>query len=186
MAAALPDPNLIEDMSAWSMNFRQLEAGPMSTQIRVRQGRILSLLEISMDRAVHQKGMAPPDSITFGVPLAPDGMRWRGAQIQAGQFLTFGDENGFEGITDHTFYGVTFSVTNSEIETLAGRLGLPVPDAVRSCGVFDAAETTGNLRLLAEQALGHLDPAKCRAMDLNDEEALLSLFFANRQQRRCV
>ena len=173
----LPEPNLIEKMSPWTMNFRQIEPGPMQTHIRVRDGQILTLLEISMDRAVHQQGVAPPKTLTFGVSLARSDMRWRDAEVHRQGFLTFGNSDGFEGISDSVFHGVTFSVSNAEIDALADRLGMPIDDTIRSSGFFNSSRDANSTQPLAELALNYLRPTGGIAMDLGDEEEVLAHFL---------
>ncbi|SHJ02779.1 Helix-turn-helix domain-containing protein [Shimia gijangensis] len=177
MQAALPDPNLIEKMSPWRMRFRQIEPGPMQTCVKVRSGSILTLLEISMNKAVHQQGLAPPGTLTFGVSLSHNPFRWHGANMQNKRVLTFGNEGGFEGLTSHTFHGLTFSVDNSEIDALSDRLGISIDDRIRSCGVFEPALAGGAVQTLSETTLSYLKPIGGSDMGLNEEEQLLAFFL---------
>lgn len=177
MQAILPEPNMLEQMSPWRTNFRQTEPGAMQTRVKARSGRILSILEISMNRAVHQQGSAPPDTLSFGFSLSEGDFRWRGAEMQNERFLTFGGNDGFEGLTDSAFHGITFSVGNAELEALAVRMGLPVDDKLRLSGVFNPAQSPHDIQCLIQKALGHLQSDDQISMDVNDEEDMLAIFL---------
>ena len=173
----LPDPNLIEKTSRWRINFRQLEPGPMQTRVRSLGGQMLTLLEISMDRAVHQQGAAPPDTLTFGIPLGRDDLRWQNVDVYGQRFLTFGGSDGFEGISGSGFHGITFSVAKDQIEALAERLGMSFDDALYSSGVFLAAEQAFGTQPLAAHALNYLRPKGRAEISLSDEEEILTHFL---------
>ena len=175
--AILPEPNMLEQMSPWQTNFHQIEPGAMQTRVKARSGRLLSLLEISMNRSVHQQGSAPPDTLTFGFSLSDGDFRWRGAEMKKENFLTFGGKDGFEGLTDRAFHGVTFSVANTDLEILAERLGLPIDDRLRSSGIFDPAQGPDDIQCLTEKALKYLKSDGQIAMDVNDEEDMLATFL---------
>lgn len=174
----LPDPNLIEKMSPWRIDFRQLEPGQMQTRVRVRSGRILSVLEISMNRGVHQRGAAPPDTLTFGVPLSSGLSNWQGTNAQAGSFLTFGGGDGFEWVSDNSFHGVTFSVSNTQIEALADRLGIPLEQSLRSSGFFCATQGISWAHRLSAMGLGYLDHSDPLGLGYCHEEEILAVFLA--------
>ena len=175
--AILPEPNLIQKVSRWSMDFRQLEPGPMNTHIRARDGQIVSLLEISMNRGVHQQGTAPPDTLTFGVPVSNSTLRWKGKEMRRGQCLTFGAEDGFEGLSDFAFHGVTISASNSDVDALADRIGVPVDKCARASGVIDPVHNASQIRSMSESARGFLSCKLISAMGLGDEEDLLISFL---------
>jgi len=173
----LPEPNLIEKMSPWTTNFRQIDAGPMQTQLRMRNGKALSLLEIGMDRAVHQQGQAPPETLTLGIVLSRSRLRWKNSTVDRKSLLSFGDESGFEGLSDASFHGITFSVSDVEVGMLADRLGLPINSAIRSSGVFRPSQDAVGLQSLAGLALSYLRPECDVAMTQDDEEAILALLL---------
>lgn len=150
----------------------------MQTSIRVRKGRIVSLLEISMNRGIHQQGAAPPGTLTFGVPTSRNSIRWQGSKVQDGSFLTFGGNDGFEGISDRDFHGVTFSVADAAIEALAERMGYPLDNLVRSSGVLRPASDGADLSsLVRKTALRYLDPSRPEVMDPCIEEEILANFL---------
>jgi len=177
LEAFLPEPNQLEKMSPWALDLRQIEPGAMQTHIRVRSGQIMSLLEISMNRGVHQQGTAPPGTLTFGVPFSKGSLRWHGTDVQMGQCITFGDERGFEGLSNSGFHGVTFSALNSEVEALADRLGIPMDESVRASGVIDPAERTMKISEMSKKARGFLQSAHANVLDLGAEEELLTIFL---------
>lgn len=170
--AYLADPNLITQMSPWNLDFRQLETGPMETRIRARQGKILNLLEIRMDRAVHQTGMAPPETMTLGIPLTDGLPRWQNRRAPQGSLLSFGSSDGFEGLSGSNFHGLTFSAPISEVETLCERLGIALHDPLRASGVFSNQTDNRFLRRTvrtARECLSSNTPI-CRS----DEEEILA------------
>ncbi|MGJ8585774.1 MAG: helix-turn-helix domain-containing protein [Marinosulfonomonas sp.] len=130
-----------------------------------------------MDRAVHQQGAAPPDTMTFGIPVGRDELRWQNVDVFHQGFLTFGGSEGFEGISGSGFHGVTFSVAQDRLETLADGLGMPFDVALGSSGVFLAAEQTLGTQPLAARALNYLRPKGGAEMSLSDEEEILTHFL---------
>lgn len=180
----LADPNLLDRVSTWSLDFRQLEPGPMTTRIRLRQGRVLNLLEIAMDRAVHQTGLAPPGTVSFGIPLSEGINHWHNRHPDPDGLLSFGTTDGFEGVSNASFQGLTLSVDQSAIEALCASLGVPFPTSLAAGGVV--ADTAGHASLpsITRKVLAYLDGGSpsCR----NTEEEILAAMLNTCASHRSI
>ena len=112
----LPEPNDINSFSPWEIDFRQVEAGEMETKVRVRAGRIVTLLNISMSRAVHQTGVSPKGLFTFGIIRRNDVHVWQGQDTSASELLSFGSSDPFDGVAVRRQRG--FIMTNQVQEII--------------------------------------------------------------------
>lgn len=122
----LVHPNELGKMTPWQLDFRQLEAGPMSTKIAVRQGQRSSLLNIAMSKRVHQRGVSPDGWSTFGLPRRGTISSWQGQGLDRDAFLTFGDNDGFDGVTTNAFAGNVLSFDTAAFEAFAAICGYRV------------------------------------------------------------
>lgn len=168
----LPDPNLIGGMTPWEVDFRQLEPGRLDTTLRVRQGAVLTLLEIHMNRAVHQNGIAPPDTVTLGIPGSAGQLRWQGKDVTPAEMISFGSSGGFDGVSKARFLGLTFSAPLSAVEALAERLGLSLADSLWESGVFPDRTDNRQLRHATALACHYLSGGA--PMNRNIEEEMIA------------
>ena len=118
----LPDPNDISLHSGWDLDFRQLDPGTLETQVRIRPGDGVTLLAIAMDRAVHQRGLPPNATRTFGLPADGAIRNWGGSDLQVPGMLTFNGSSGFEGVSSGEFSGITVTVSEAFLVQV-GRAG---------------------------------------------------------------
>jgi AraC-like DNA-binding protein len=178
----LADPNLLDNVSAWNLDFRQLEPGPIKTRIRVRQGEILNVMEIAMDRAVHQTGLAPPNTVTFGIPLSEGITHWHNQRPTRGGLLSFGATDGFEGVSDSSFHGLTLSISFPEIEALCERLGVPYPTSLASGDVIADPAKHASLPGMTRAAWAYLNGRSpiCRN---TEEEILANMLLSSTESR---
>ncbi len=124
----LHDPNDINRQSEWDIDFRQIESGPMETRVVLRPSRNVTLLEIHMDRAVHQQGCSPIDAVTLGLPVSPALRSWHGTGFEAPGLLNFGTGSEFESVNSADFVGLTVSISEPFLVQMSENLGLPLPD----------------------------------------------------------
>lgn len=103
----------------------------MATEVTARHGKLLSLLEISMSRSVHQLGVAPSGTLTIGIPLSPAAFSWRRADVQEPAFCPFGNARDFDVHCPTAFRALTLSMAEDELVALADQLGLDLADALR-------------------------------------------------------
>ncbi|MEM7223517.1 MAG: helix-turn-helix domain-containing protein [Pseudomonadota bacterium] len=139
--------------SKWEVDFRQIEPGAMVTEVTVRPGAQVTLLEIAMDRAVHQAGCSPRDVVTLGLPLTPALRRWRGEESGSPGLLTFGSGADFEGVSDPDFVGLTVGVDAPFLSRIADRVGLPIQDELAGRGARPLRRWSSDLQGLGQ--LGH-------------------------------
>ena len=125
---SLDHPNDIARFSDWQIDFRQLEAGRLKTQLRLRFGEGVDLLAISMNRMVHQMGLPPKDAVTFGMPKRGAIHVWASQRLRDDTILAFNGANGFEGVNGTAFSGLVVSLAKHQMEQVADDLGLALPD----------------------------------------------------------
>ncbi len=174
----LPEPNDINNFSPWEIDFRQVEAGEMETKVKVRAGRIVTLLNISMSRAVHQTGVSPKGLFTFGVIRRNAVHVWQGQDTSASELLSFGSSDPFDGVSATDFCGTTVSVKEHDVELLADALGLGIPENLRSSAklaIFGQHERLAAIRKTLERL------AEVRGSSMTDgieEEIVAGLLLA--------
>ncbi len=132
VAMSLMEPNDINTFSPWEIDFRQIETGAMETKVTVRSGPTVTLLNISMSRAVHQTGVSPKGLLTFGLISQNDINVWQGQETSAAELLSFGSSDPFDGVSATQFSGTTISINEHDVEFLADALGLNIPKSSRT------------------------------------------------------
>lgn len=123
MALSLDHPNMIGDFTPWEVDFRQLDPGRLSTKINVRSGHSVSALNITMNQRVHQRGVSPDGWMTFGIPSKGAVDKWLSRDVTDNAFLSFGDSDGFDGVSTAGFTGNVISFETQRLEKLADACG---------------------------------------------------------------
>ena len=136
----LSDPNELNRLSDWEIDFRQIEPGPMNTRIVMSQGPDMSLLNIKMDRAVHQAGYSPPGMMTFGIPRV-EGIRWHVNDQHRPNFIDFGSGVEYESATNGEFSGLVYSIAEQYIHAVADKTRLPLPAEIADNDTVSAMPT---------------------------------------------
>lgn len=124
----LSDPNDIANLSEWAVDFRQIEPGPITTSLKARSSENVSLMFTRMDRAVHQMGQSPENTVTLGIPGARAIRTWNGLEVKEPAILTFGSSAAFEGISEGGFSGLTVTISNAFLVCLADQIGLQIQE----------------------------------------------------------
>ncbi len=119
----LAHPNDLAAMTPWEMDFRQMDPGPLSTQVAVRSSQNTSVLNISLSGAVHQRGVSPDGWTTFGISRKGTVNTWQGCDMERDAFLTFGNNDGFDGVSTDRFFGNVVSFSTRRFENLAQSCG---------------------------------------------------------------
>ncbi|CUH44690.1 helix-turn-helix domain-containing protein [Ruegeria atlantica] len=174
----LPEPNDINRFSPWEIDFRQIEAGAMETKVTLRAGSIVTLLNISMSRAVHQTGVSPKGLLTFGVIRRNDVQVWQGQGTSESELLSFGCSDPFDGVSATHFCGTTVSVKEHAVEFLADALGLNIPESLRTSAkpaIFGQHKRLAAIRRLSERLTGSYAPPMTDAIE---EEIVAGLLLA--------
>jgi AraC-like DNA-binding protein len=123
IALSFDHPNMIGDFTPWEIDFRQLDPGRLSTAIMVRTGLSVSALNIAMDQRVHQRGTSPKGWMTFGIPSKGAVDKWQAKDVTDTAFLSFGDNDEFDGISTAGFTGSVVSFETHKLEKLAETCG---------------------------------------------------------------
>lgn len=119
-------PNELGELTPWQLDFRQLDAGPMCTKVAVRMGQKSSILNIAMNKGVHQRGVCPDGWSTFGISQGGSISSWQGQSVERDAFLTFGDNDGFDGVTTNAFVGNVLSFETGAFEAFAETCGYAI------------------------------------------------------------
>ena len=172
----LAHPNLLSKISPWQLDFRQLEQGKMTTSITLRPGSLVTLMEIEMNRAVHQVGAAPVGTLNFGLPMQRHPYSWQGSEIRGPSVCSFGNGDEFDAECSTTFHAVTLSVQLEVIEQIANQIQIDIPDTLRRPAAIVEGEKTVGLSRLSLQAQKYL--ADGVRFNNSDQEELLIMLLA--------
>jgi AraC family transcriptional regulator, ethanolamine operon transcriptional activator len=176
MKLMLPDPNEVNRSSNWDLDFRQIEPGPMATEIQFATGKFTSLLKIKMSRGVHQKGQSPAENFTFGItdtsfvssPI--DGIP---GEIK---IINFGTAREFDLISKAGFSGITISIPEKIAGRLTDKLALPVLDDLQPKTGFTVSRHTQKVRCLARHWGNVFSDKEDQLPEFEEEDVLACLF----------
>jgi len=178
---SLDEPNEINQLSPWEVDFRQIEAGTMETQVSTRSGASMSLLAISMSNVVHQTGVSPRGMLTVGITQPNQIKTWQGSDSSSAELLSFGSAIPFDGVSATGFRATTISVSETFAENVADSLGLPIPDTLRTSTSLKIRGSRGHLTSLRRKC-DTIFGAGAPILGFEDEEettALLLLCASN-------
>ena len=150
----------------------------METRVVVRPSPDVTLLELHMDRTVHQLGSSPSGAVTFGLPLTPAIRSWRGADTRTLGLLYFGTETEFDGVSGSDFAGLTVSVSEPFFARVADRIGLPIQDALQDKRSLPVRRRTAALDKLRETGRNLLYGPGARFGALEQEDLVAGLITA--------
>jgi AraC family ethanolamine operon transcriptional activator len=167
----LSEPNDLNKLSAWDIDFRQIEPGRMKTVIRAHSGKSVNLIEIGMSKAVHQNGVSPKGQISLGLPYQNSLSTWQGQNMETAQLVSFGSSQEFDGVGFGEFRGLTISIDVQEAERLADMLGFDIPYALRGSVKYDIDGKSESLAALNEISGRLLNDTNAAVLQ---EEAIIS------------
>ena len=127
-------PNELSAVAPWELDFRQLDPGALSATVSVRAGQTVSVLTLAIDLAMHQRGASPDGWSSFGVCRSAAVPTWQGADLDQDVLITFGDNDGFDGVTRGGFKGHVVSIDTARMERCAEACGFAVNGDVNQTG----------------------------------------------------
>jgi AraC family ethanolamine operon transcriptional activator len=172
----LVEPNEINRLSPWEVDFRQLEAGAMETQVSTRSGASMSLLDISMSHVVHQTGVSPRGMLTVGITQPNQVKTWQGSDSSAAELLSFGSAIPFDGVSATGFRATAISVSETFAENVADSLGLPIPGTLRISTSPTIRGSRGHLTSLRRKC-STIFGADAPILGFGDEEEVTALML---------
>jgi hypothetical protein len=123
-----PHPNDVGRRSGWDIDFRQIEPRRMRMKVVLRPSENVTLLELHMDRKVHQRGCSPAGLVTVGLPVTPSIRSWN-VEVPSGPGLIgIGMGPAFEGVKDSKVIGQTVSINDKYLARTSKKFGLSLPD----------------------------------------------------------
>lgn len=125
--AQLDDMETFSRSIGWDLDFRQISRGSIGIDFSFVANPSISVLKVGFDQSVHQRGIAPKGILTFGVHLAGTS-DWYGGDAAEAAIMNFNHESGFDAVSIPGFSAFTFSFSSSFLESVAEKLGIPVPD----------------------------------------------------------
>jgi len=174
----LSEPNEINKFSGWDVDFRQIEPGPMDTRLVVRPSQNVTLLEVRMDRAVHQQGCSPGDTVTLGLPTSPALQSWHGADVEWPVLLNFGRATAFECVSGPAFTALTVSIAKPFLERVADRIGLPLLNELQGTRSLPVRQRSEALNRVAESGMSLLYDCETRFGESEQEDFVAELICA--------
>lgn len=108
----------------FNLDFRQLESGSLSAQVTSTAMGSVVRNDFMLDRAFHQRGEMPEESLTFGFMRNKGRLRWAGKDIDPSYLLNFNSRSGFDLKSNHAFYATTFHVNRHLLSDTAETLGI--------------------------------------------------------------
>lgn len=150
-SARLSEPNQLSRLAPWKLDFRQMSAGAGQTDVALRFGRSITALSIEMQCKVHQTGEAPAGLVTLGVPKQGTVRTWLRVEMPEHALICFGSGREFDGVSDAGFRGLTMSILQSELNSLAEAFGLVIPDNAFHPGVFDLSTLPRSAKLFTRK-----------------------------------
>lgn len=172
------DPNELNHYSDWSVGFRQIEAGKLDTRMIIRQSEHVSLLEIHMDRGIHQIGCSPNDAVTVGIPFTPTLRSWHGARVETPVLVNFGTAKEFDGVSDSGFSALTISVSEPFITRVADQIGLSHQDELRAEGSLPLNRKSEAIERLTSSGRRLLNDSGTRFGESEQEDFVARLILA--------
>jgi len=174
----------------WDIEFRQLDAGVPRARAAVMGTSRCMVLRGEYNRAYHQAGQMPNNTLTLGIPDPESGnFRWCGKQASGGQILNFNLESGFDGAFDAGFSGFAISFQEDLLQETLEALELNI-DLQHILGASEfwsqAEDVTSNLsdRLSAafRTAKASYDPDAAELFNFSAAAVILNFLAKNKTQ----
>ena len=121
------DLNAYARLVGWDIEFRQLDAGVPRSRATVMGTSSCVVLRGEYDRAYHQSGEMPDDTLVLGIPdPGIDDFRWCRKKASGGEIVNFSLESGFDGTCGAGFSGFAISFHEDLLEQTCQTLELDV------------------------------------------------------------
>ena len=121
------DLNEYARLVGWDIEFRQLDAGVPRARAAVMGTSSCVVMRGEYDRAYHQVGQMPDDTVVLGLP-DPDNedFRWCRKQASGGDIVNFSLESGFDGTCGAGFSGFAISFHDDLLNETSQTLELDI------------------------------------------------------------
>ena len=110
-------------VQGWSTDFRQVDRGIASVQLRHRMTPLINALDVRFTRSTASVGTVQAGHRTFGIVGKDNGCTWCGHDASSHQILRFDAHADFFTFTPSDFIGRTLSVDEALLTRLSERLG---------------------------------------------------------------
>jgi len=151
----LDDADSLGRMVGWDLNFRQLSSGRSEIPARILVGKSVNIVGLHFNHAYHQRGHAPDQMLTFGIPLGGT-LDWFRRPIEWGSILNFNHASGFDAVSAEGFSALTLSIDRSAVYRTSDTLKLPLPDFLLEPGpgsVIRPSDRAASLRRMLSRVL---------------------------------
>jgi AraC-like DNA-binding protein len=173
----LAEPNDINRISPWAVDFRQIEPGPMETRVIQRSGDAITLLEISMSHAVHQTGVSPKGALSVGLIRPNNVETWQGKDLSSAELVYFGSSDPFDGVSKASFRGFTLSIDQTVVEEVAVKTDLDIPGTLWRSGSPQIVTRRASLDAVRRSSHRFLRDASVPMTHADEEDIILALLI---------
>lgn len=113
--------------ASWTLDFRQLEAGPLEASLLLFGHPELVVARFAFNRAYHQLGTPPAGALTFGLPDPEVGpLVWNGAQTPPDVLINFSHQKELDAVNPPGGSGgFVLSFNPALLEGVRSDMGLP-------------------------------------------------------------
>jgi AraC family ethanolamine operon transcriptional activator len=121
---------LATDAMGWETDFRQLDLGRGSSQLRAVATDNAVLMRVDFSNRMHQRAVPVKDCQTFGILARPQAPGKIGSRVLESESLLLMDPGcGLDAVIEPGFAAYTFSVNDNRLRQLAELQELPDPTA---------------------------------------------------------
>lgn len=129
--------------TGWQARIRQLEAGPVKTELFTVNSPRAQFNYMEFNRRLHQQGIASKDYLHFGVPVHKGRLLWHRTEAAAGSLIGHNDPGGYEVVSDSGLKNFLVSIKRNVIEDLSVALDINCdPDTLLNNTIYNQTEAT--------------------------------------------
>ena len=150
---------LAENVRAWDLDFRQLDAGESPAEMTQIGYANIQLGHASFHRRYDQRGGTPPGTRTFALlDEGVTGVSWCGRRVTDQTLLMFDSSGSFESVSQPGFKVFTFAIPMETLARSAEAYGLQRPEQAISY-IDNTLELTPSTARALRQHMGQLKSA---------------------------
>lgn len=112
-------------VAGWDLEFRQIQRGSISAGVTQRRTARNIYTQLRFSRAIAQRGAPAAGMLTFGLVETAPWVQWRGHEFKPPTLLRFRPAHEVESISSGGFSAISLSFEESELASIAERLGHP-------------------------------------------------------------
>ncbi|MCW8931474.1 MAG: helix-turn-helix domain-containing protein [Gammaproteobacteria bacterium] len=114
-----------EIVHSWDLDFIQLKSGKFHSELFQYVNTDFLLTSVNFNKSIHQRGTAPKNLWTFGVPKQQSSeFTWKNSLVQQDSIVIYAPSSELEAITHSNFSVYTFSFPERFIINVANYLGI--------------------------------------------------------------